>query len=125
MVDAHIVANVDLAETWAAAAGTSMPGSEGMSLLSILEDPSSPWRNALLLEHAEWSEVPAYCGVRAERYAYYQYSTGEEELYDLNADPWQLQNVVGNPRYGGTLDQLRAKDHVLCEPLPPGFAWTH
>jgi N-acetylglucosamine-6-sulfatase len=124
-VDDHIVANVDLAATWAEAAGTTMPGSEGMSLLPILEDPSGPWRDELLLEHAEWSDVPAYCGVRAERYDYYQYSTGEEELYDLTNDPWQLQNVAGDPGYQSTLAHLRTEDHLLCDPVPPGFAWSH
>jgi N-acetylglucosamine-6-sulfatase len=37
--DDHIVANVDLAETWAQAAGTAMPGNEGLNLLPLLADP--------------------------------------------------------------------------------------
>jgi arylsulfatase A-like enzyme len=78
-----------------------------------------------LLEHAEWSEVPAYCGVRGLRYDYYQYSTGEEELYDLVNDPWQLENRASDPGYAAVLDQLRADDHVMCDPVPPGFTWSH
>ncbi len=120
LVDDHIVANVDLAETWAEAAGTTMPGNEGMSLLPILANPSAPWRNELLLEHAEWSEVPAYCGVRGLRYDYYQYSTGEEELYDLQNDQWQLENRASDPGYASVLDQLRADDHVHVRPRPSG-----
>lgn len=54
-----------------------------------------------------------------------QYSTGEEELYDLTTDPFELQNEAGNPAYAGDVAALRVRDHQLCQPVPPGFLWTH
>ncbi len=36
------------------------------------------------------------------------------ELYDIAADPWQLQNLAGDPKYGATLEILK---DVLSEEL--------
>jgi N-acetylglucosamine-6-sulfatase len=122
----HLVANVDLAETWAEAAGTTMPGNEGLNLLPLLASPQGAnWRKALLLEQATDHIVPSYCGVRERRYVYVQYATGEEELYDLATDPYELENLASDPGQSAQLDRLRAEDHVLCDPVPPHFQWTH
>src|SRR5262249_5386999 len=72
--DTHIVANVDLAETFARAAGTSMPGNEGLNMLPLLKNPASAWRSELLLEHSgPYLGRPAYCGVRTPSWTYVQY----------------------------------------------------
>jgi arylsulfatase A-like enzyme len=124
--DTHIVSNVDLAQTFATAAGTTMPGNEGLNLLRLLNHPTTRWRSELLLEHTgPYLGRPAYCGVRTMDWTYVQYATGEEELYDLVNDPWQLENRSSDPGYASVLDQLRADDHRLCDPVPPGFTWSH
>ena len=38
-----------------------------------------------------------YQGVRTDRYLYAQYGTGEQELYDLRSDPFELQNAAPIP----------------------------
>ncbi len=43
--------------------------------------------------------VPAFKGIRTNRYAYFIYATGDQELYDMAKDPGQLRNVVFNRRY--------------------------
>ena len=41
-----------------------------------------------------------YTGVRTDRYTYVVWTeTGEEELYDRATDPYQLDNVAGDPAY--------------------------
>jgi len=40
------------------------------------------------------SRLPDFTGLRTERYAYIEYVTGERELYDLHADPFQLRNLA-------------------------------
>jgi NADPH-dependent 2,4-dienoyl-CoA reductase/sulfur reductase-like enzyme len=44
-------------------------------------------------------DVPAFKGIRTNRYAYFIYATGDQELYDMANDPGQLNNVVFNRRY--------------------------
>ena len=39
--------------------------------------------------------VPPYVGVRTERFVYVEYGGGARELYDLDADPYQLDNLLG------------------------------
>ena len=38
--------------------------------------------------------MPPYRAVRTPRYTYVKYETGEEQLYDLRSDPYQLDNLA-------------------------------
>jgi hypothetical protein len=73
-----------------------------------------------LIEHLRGTNpIPTYCAIRTPRYLFARYQTGEQELYDLQADPAQLRNVAGRrPAVQGRLEvALRG----LCDPPPPGF----
>jgi N-acetylglucosamine-6-sulfatase len=118
--DPHLVANIDLAPTIAAAAGVPLPGVDGRSLLPLLEGPSDGWRHALLIEHMRGTNpIPTYCAVRTSRYLYAVYDTGERELYDLARDPYQLRNL--SKAAPGLRTRLQAVLDRLCDPPPPGF----
>ena len=39
-------------------------------------------------------DSPPYLALRTEQYLYVEYANGERELYDLHADPYQLQNLA-------------------------------
>ncbi|MFL5736765.1 MAG: sulfatase [Actinomycetota bacterium] len=119
-----LVANIDIAPTFAAAAGVSAPGAEGESLLPLLTNASASWRTRFLIEHEDTDNfvpVPTYCAVRNQRYLYVDYQTGEEELYDLKTDPLELQNVAGNSSYAARLKSLHHALVSLCNPPPPGY----
>ena len=124
------ITSLDYTPTFLQAAGVSISGLDGQSLFPLLGG-SGFWRaqNAILIEHGKGGEegqnVPSYCGVREPGYMYAQYSTGEEELYDLSADPYELTNVAGESRYAWVLASLRAQARALCSPPPPGFVWAH
>jgi len=94
------VLNNDLAPTFAAMAGVTPPGFvDGRSFLPLLEDPKQPWRQSFAIERRqrETMEIvgPAsFHAVRTADWTYVEYFNGERELYDLRADPQQLDNVV-------------------------------
>jgi arylsulfatase A-like enzyme len=121
--DNHFLLNVDFAPTFAALAGVSAPGAEGANFLPLLGGNSSGWRTDFLIEHAnaKTGPVPAYCGVRNQQYLYVKYQTGEQELYDLQNDPYELQNQASNPAYSSVRSTLYARMVQLCTPPPPGF----
>ena len=118
-----MVLNLDVAPTFAAAGGVSSPGAVGMNFLPLLTNPGAAWRDHFLIEH--WGEggVPAYCGIRTADWKFVRYATGEQELYDLNADPDEMQNQASNPAppYPAEVASLRSLEQSMCQPPPPGF----
>jgi arylsulfatase A-like enzyme len=123
----HIALNVDIAQTIAGTAGVAAPGAEGQSLLPLLAGQPPAWRQDALSEHiaSAGGLSPTYCEVHSLDWAYTQYATGEEELYDLGADPLELENRAADPTLAGVLDAQRARLHQLCQPPPPGFTFSH
>ncbi len=120
---AALALNVDIAPTIAEAAGIPAPGAEGRSLLPVLrgETEGSP-REDLLVEHlAGTNPVPTYCAVRSREWMYVRYTDGEQELYDLRSDPWELENLAGDLSVGSVLAERRERLEALCDPPPPGF----
>ncbi|MGH2634950.1 MAG: sulfatase family protein [Actinomycetota bacterium] len=113
--------NIDLAPTIAEATGLRVEA-DGRSLLPVFDERMAGWRRDFLIEHLEHeTPVPTYCAVRTEGAKYVRYSTGEEELYDLAADPFELENLAGEPARSVELAALRARLRALCVPAPPGF----
>lgn len=107
-----LVANVDLAPTIADLAGV-VPDAplDGLSLLPVLEDPSASLRDSLFLDYVGDAHVPGWSAVRTDGLVYVEYVTGERELYDLAgaigpADPFQLENRVGDPAYASVVAAL-------------------
>jgi N-acetylglucosamine-6-sulfatase len=116
-----LVGNVDLAPTILELAH-AQPGRllDGRSLLPFARDPQSESRRPLLHETAgrrfafgreqDAAGAPAaepvvnYRAVRTARWLYVEYESGARELYDLQADPDQLQSLHAAPRY----EQVRA-----------------
>jgi arylsulfatase A-like enzyme len=128
-VDGHLVLNLDLAPTFADLAGVADPGVEGMSLLPLLASSQTPWRSDFLVEHlapaGDSNSPTTFCAVRTTRSVYVEYEGGEEELYDLRADPWELDNAASDPALASTLAALRTRARELCDPPPPGMTLMH
>ena len=113
--DPNLVANIDLAPTFADLAGASIPESvNGSSLVPLLENPSTPWRDAILLEHWPTEEgvgaiIPEFYSVRTLDWKYTEYETGECELYDLQNDPYELENLADKWKYQDIQDELKKR----------------
>jgi len=101
--------NVDLAETFAQMSGTSMDTGDGRSLLDLMHgDVPGDWRNAILVEHhgprpdsedpdrqdRASGNPPSYEAIRTARFLYVEYADGEREFYDLQNDPYELNNLA-------------------------------
>lgn len=117
--DDHIVANIDVAPTMAAIMGVEPTGPiDGQSLLPLLSDPATPWRDAVVLE--AWSEANEEAGFQAVRTrdrVYVDYTGDEEELYDLVGDPYQLRNRAADPAWAAEKSGLKARlEALLAEP---------
>jgi N-acetylglucosamine-6-sulfatase len=108
-----MVGNIDLAPTIAEIAGIETPDFvDGRSFLPLLQNPDQPWREAYLIERRrleeqlvrqskhngltpdELDQTAVFNGIRAPDSVYVEYGTGERELYDLQADPFQLDNRI-------------------------------
>jgi hypothetical protein len=79
------------------------------------------WRTRFLVEGIG-AAPPTYCALRTLRYTFVTYATGDRELYDLAADPYQLLNLAGAPTSARTIAQLRKSLARLCNPPPPGLS---
>ncbi|MEJ7841868.1 MAG: sulfatase [Rubrobacter sp.] len=96
--DSRLVANVDLAPTFADWAEAETPSFvDGRSLVPVLSDPKAPWRTRLLFEHRLGGN--AYDAIRTSSdEVYIEYPrTGETEYYDLTEDPYQLEGEATSP----------------------------
>ncbi len=90
--DQHLVSlDLDLAPTLMEIAGLA-GASDGQSLLPLLWGESPSWRDELLLE--AWTETPLpWAGLRGADWKYVEYVDGEQELYDLDEDPYEEQSL--------------------------------
>ena len=98
-VDSHLVAaSLDLAPTLYAVAGVWRK-SDGRSLLPLLRDPAVTWRQELFFEEfgtgTQGSSI--WAGLRRNKWKYIRYWTGEEELYNLELDPYELNSRHAEP----------------------------
>ena len=93
---------IDIYPTLAELCGLPVPDHcQGESLAGAMQDGKQTARTA------------AYCTkgnghlLRTERWAYLAYNNGEAELYDMELDPRQFTNLVDNPDFQTTRDELQ------------------
>jgi arylsulfatase A-like enzyme len=99
----HVALNIDLAPMIASLAGAGKTHHvDGRSLDKLFTDPPPPerWREDFLVEAwpPETQTVapympPAYSALRTGDDLYVEYADGDEELYDLLEDPYQLHSI--------------------------------
>ena len=101
----QLVANIDLAPTIAALTNTR-PGRvmDGIDLLPLTRDPNVANNRSILFESVDLNIY----GVRRGPWSYNLYSNGDEELYNLDDDPYQLTSVDSDPGLTSMKASLKA-----------------
>lgn len=105
---AALTSNVDLAPTIAEIAGvTPTTAPDGTSLVPLLRGDATTIDRPVLLRHVHYPHTaPTFWGLRTQRWTYVAYDNGEQELYDLDADPHELRNLAGLARYRSVESEL-------------------
>ena len=79
---------------------------EGESLVQWMEDSQSPGRSSVFYAYRDFQR-----GIRtADGWKHIQYQVNgnhTEQLFDLNTDPYETQNLISDPSHQETLDRLR------------------
>lgn len=107
------VMNMDIAETLLDAAKVKIPDDmQGRSMLPLLEGKHpNDWRKSVYYHYYESGgehNVAKHIGVLAGRYKLiYFYENNEWELYDLQKDSSELNNVYNNPAYKAIQNSLK------------------
>lgn len=126
-----MVLNIDLAPTLLELAGAPIPlAMQGKSLTPVLAGKTTRWRDSFIYEYyrEEWLPgMPTMLGVRTHDWKYVCYPELDDidELYDLKADPFEMNNLATNPAYKDQLTKMQAELDRLCKetgrtPRPAG-----
>ena len=110
----EMVLNIDIAPTILELAGLSIPSVvQGCSLLPLVEGSADGWRTEFFCEHLfNRPDIPKSEGVRTERWKYIRYFERDpiyEELYDLEKDPHESRNLVGDPDFSDRIAEMRLR----------------
>ena len=103
----------DILPTFIDAAGGVVPDRmDGQSLLHLVRNPQTVWRPWIDLEHARTYSPHNYWSALTDgamKYIWF-FSTGEEQLFDLENDPGELVNLAQNSDY--TEELLRWRERL-------------
>ncbi len=131
-----LIDNTDLAPTLLGLAGVETPSyMQGRSFVRALKGERRPddWRKATYYRYwmhmAHSLAVPAHFGIRSERYKLIFFygldrtnpdnspTPAAWELYDLENDPGEMENVYGQPAYAGIVASMKAQLRQTREAL--------
>jgi N-acetylglucosamine-6-sulfatase len=111
----QMVQNIDIAPTILDAAGLKAPENmDGRSMLPLLRCEEISWRDAILYEYyweRNFPQTPTVHGVRTDHYKYMHYHGiwDIDELYDINNDPEETQNLINSPDHQELVRELNQR----------------
>lgn len=110
------VSLLDLSCTLASHFGQSIEAEQGTAPLDvILRDDDDPERVIFSEYHAAGAVSGAFM-LRKGRWKYHHYVGFPPELFDLETDPEELQNLAGRADYTDTVAMMEAALRSICDP---------
>ena len=85
---------------------------ESRSLVPLLRDPDADWPHAAVTH----LDRPENYAISTERWRYLHYLGAGEELYDIESDPHEWENLAPKPEHAARLAEMRA---LAPKPLAP------
>ena len=107
-----MVQNIDIAPTILEMAGLKKPDyMPGNSFAKLLKGDSTIWRDKIFYEYFweyDFPMTPTVFGVRTDKYKYIRYNGiwDQNELYDLENDPNEINNLIEKPEYQELVKKL-------------------
>jgi len=114
-VSDRMVLNLDIAPTLLDLAGVPIPKEmQGRSWVPLFKDPTAEFRKDWLYEYYEYPDshkVRPHRGVRTEQWKLIHYHEAPEEfeLYDLEKDPSEKENLYGKAEHADRVTQLKQR----------------
>ncbi len=116
-----LVQHLDFAETFLDLAGAAIPEEmQGMSILEPIRETANSggipgdWRKSIYYHYYEYPgahAVKRHYGVRNEQYKlmHFYHNIDEWEMYDLEKDPKEMNNIINDPAYKDILLEMKAE----------------
>jgi arylsulfatase A-like enzyme len=113
----EMVLNLDFCPTILDYAGVEVPAEiQGESLRSLLRGhPSPQWRQMIYYHYYEyphgWHDVKRHYGIRTQKFKLIHFydDIDAKELYNLQQDPHELNNVYGRAQLNGIQNELETQ----------------
>jgi arylsulfatase A-like enzyme len=102
----HLVSGLDFAPTLCDYAGIEAPPkARGRSLRPLLEQKPTEWREFVVSESFIRGRM-----VRTPEYKLITYKDDPtEQLFDMKADPWEIHNLIDDPKHAGVVTDLKKR----------------
>ncbi|MDY7396803.1 sulfatase [Aureibaculum sp. 2210JD6-5] len=115
-VNEDIVTNIDFAPTLLDLANVKTDQKmQGESFKPLLAgNTPEDWQQAMYYHYYEfpyWHHVQPHYGIRTQKYtlAHFYYNIDVWELYDLEKDPQQMNNIINDPQYSDIISDLKVE----------------
>jgi N-acetylglucosamine-6-sulfatase len=111
-VENRLIQNIDVAPTILESFGIEKPDHmQGKSILALLKGEETEWRDRIFYEYYwehHFPQTPTVHGVRTDKYKLMRYFGvwDRNELYDMENDPEEMNNLIDSPEHHEIVVQL-------------------